>query len=259
MENKSNLALPIAIVVAGLLVAGAMFYTNRGNLKIEQPTDQKVTETFSVAPVTDTDSIMGSKDAEIVIVEYSDTECPACKYFHSVMQKVMGVYGVDNRVAWVYRYMPLDGLHEKARTEAIAIECAKVQGGNEVFWNYINEVFARTKSNDSLPETELPKIAKELKLDMTKWTKCLTDKETASVITSQEKTGIDAGARGTPNSFLIFKNKLSDKQVANLVTISAKYDEGLIRISDDKKTVNLSAGFPFDLMSVIIDNALLAK
>ena len=33
-----------------------------------------------------------------------------------IMQKVVDNYGKDNKVAWVYRYMPLDGLHEKART-----------------------------------------------------------------------------------------------------------------------------------------------
>ena len=259
MENKSNLALPIAIVVAGLLVAGAMFYTNRGNLKIEQPTDQKVTETFSVAPVTDTDSIMGSKDADIVVIEYSDTECPFCKVFHTTMQKVIGVYGAENKVAWVYRYMPLDALHKKARTEAIAIECAKVQGGNEAFWNFINAVYLKTASNDSLPETALPAIAKELKLDMTKWTKCLTDKETASVITAQEQTGKDAGVEGTPNNFLIFKKALSEKQIANLVTAFAKYPEGILRISDDGKIVNLGGAMPYEIMTLVIDNALLAK
>ncbi|MEI7513167.1 MAG: DsbA family protein [bacterium] len=259
MENKNNLALPIAIVVAGLIVAGAMFYTNRGNLKIEQPAEQKDTSTFSVAPVSDTDSIVGSKDADIVVIEYSDTECPFCKVFHTTMQKLMGVYGADNKVSWVYRYMPLDALHKKARTEAIAVECAKVQGGNEMFWNFINAVYAKTSSNDSLPETELTTIAKNLKLDMTKWTKCLTGNETASVVTAQEKTGTDAGVEGTPNNFLVFKKALTEKQIANLITAFAKYPEGILRISDDGKTVNLAGAMPYDLMTLVIDNGLLAK
>ncbi len=259
MENKNNLALPIAIVVAGLIIAGAMFYTNKSAPVQNTPTQKKATSAFSVAPVSDTDSILGSKDADVVIIEYSDTECPACKYFHGIMQKVMDNYGKDNKVAWVYRYMPLDELHEKARGEAMAVECAKAQGGNDIFWKYINEIFTKTKSNDSLPETELPKIATSLKLDMTKWTKCLTNKETADIVAAQEKTGIDAGARGTPNSFLVFKNKLSEVQIANLVVIAKKYDDGIIRISDDGKTVNLAAGFPYEIMSLIIDNALLAK
>jgi protein-disulfide isomerase len=259
METKSNLALPIAIVIAGLLVAGAMFYTNKGGSKIEQPAQKKTTEAFNVASVTDTDSIVGSKDADIVVVEYSDTECPYCKNFHATMQKVMETYGKDNKVAWVYRYMPLDSLHKKARKEAEAVECAKVQGGNDVFWKFINEVYSQTKSNDSLPETALPLIAKGLKLDMTKWNKCLADGETANVISAQEQTGKDAGVEGTPNNFLIFKKPLSDKQIANLVTAFAKYPEGLIRISDDGKIVNLGGAMPYNLMTLVIDNALLAK
>ncbi len=259
MENKSNLALPIAIVVAGLLVAGAMFYTNKGTLKIEKPVEKKSTSAFSVAPVTDTDSIMGSKDADVVVVEYSDTECPFCKSFHTTMHKIMGVYGTDNKVAWVYRHMPLDALHKKSRKEAQAVECAKTQGGNEAFWNFLDAVYSKTTSNDSLPETELPLIAKGLKLDMTKWTKCLTGDETAAIVTAQEQTGKDAGVEGTPNNFLVFKKALSDKQIANLVTAFAKYPEGILRISDDGKTVNLAGALPYDLMTLVIDNALLAK
>ena len=259
MENKSNLALPIAIVIAGVLVAGAMFYTNKDGKKIDQPTQKKATQALSVAPVTDTDSIVGSKNADVVIVEYSDTECPFCKVFHTTMQKLMGVYGNDNKVAWVYRYMPLDALHKKARKEAQAVECAKQQGGNEAFWNYINAVYSKTNSNDSLPETELTTIAKSLKLDMTKWSKCLTTEETASIVSAQEQTGKDAGAEGTPNNFLIFKKALSEKQIANLVTAFAKYPEGIIKISDDGKIVNLGGAMPYDLMTLVIDNALLAK
>lgn len=259
METKNNLALPIAIVIAGLIVAGAMFYTNKGGTKIEQPAQKKATEAFNVASVTDADSIVGSKDADVIVVEYSDTECPFCKVFHTTMQKVMSVYGKDNKVAWVYRYMPLDALHKKSRKEAVAIECAKQQGGNDAFWNFANAVYSQTTSNDSLPETVLPTIAKSLKLDMTKWTKCYTGDETASIVSAQEQTGKDAGVEGTPNNFLIFKKALSEKQISNLVTAFSKYPEGIIRISDDGKIVNLGGAMPYDLMTLVIDNALLAK
>ena len=175
------------------------------------------------------------------------------------MQKVMETYGKDNKVAWVYRYMPLDSLHKKARKEAEAIECAKVQGGNDIFWKFVNEVYSQTKSNDLLPETALTTIAKSLKLDMTKWNKCLTEGETANIVAAQEQTGKDAGVEGTPNNFLVFKKPLSDKQIANLVTAFAKYPPGILRISDGGKIVNLGGAMPYDLMALVIDNALLAK
>jgi protein-disulfide isomerase len=261
MENKSNLALPIAIVLAGLIVAGAMFYTNK-NGSVAKPEEKKVTQPLSVAPVTDADSIQGSKDADVVVIEYSDTECPYCKVFHNTMQKIMEKYGKDNKVSWVYRHMPIEDLHKKAWSEAIAVECAKAQGGNDVFWKYINEVYSQTKSNDALPETALTTIAKGLKLDMTKWTKCYTEKETLDIVKAQEKSGQDAGARGTPNNFLVFKKALSEEQIQNLVTAFARYIEaspGIIKISDDGKIVNLGGAMPYDLMTLVIDNALLAK
>ena len=235
-----------------------MFYTNKGN-KPTLPEQKKATQALSVAAVTDTDSIIGNKDADVVVVEYSDTECPFCKNFHSTMQRVIDTYGKDNKVAWVYRYMPLDVLHKKARKEAMAVECAKQQGGNEMFWKFINAIYTKTNSNDSLPETTLTAIAKENKLDMTKWTKCYTSEETAGIVSAQEKTGKDAGVEGTPNNFLIFKKPLTDKQIQNLVTAFAKYPEGLIKISDDGKIVNLGGAMPYDLMTLVIDNALLAK
>ena len=94
---------------------------------------------------------------------------------------------------------------------------------------------------------------------MTKWSKCLASGETAGVITAQEQTGKDAGVEGTPNNFLIFKKALSSKQIENLVTAFAKYPEGILRISDDGKIVNLGGAMPYDLMTLVIDNALLAK
>lgn len=257
--EKSNLALPIAIVLAGAIVAGAMFYTNKDSVKTTTPTEKKATEALNVAPVTPSDSILGKSDADIVVVEYSDTECPFCKVFHNTMKQVMDKYGADGKVAWVYRYMPLDSLHKKARGEAVAVECAKEQGGNDAFWKFADEVYSRTSSNDSLPATELPKIAKDIKLDITKWTACLATDAPAQIVAAQEKTGVDAGVEGTPNNFLIFKKPLSDTQIANLVSAFSKYPEGTIRISDDGKIVNLGGAMPYQLMALVIDNALLAK
>ena len=94
---------------------------------------------------------------------------------------------------------------------------------------------------------------------MTKWNTCYSGDETASVITAQEQTGKDAGVEGTPNNFLIFKKPLSETQISNLVTAFAKYPAGLVRISDDGKIVNLGGAMPYNLMTLVIDNALLAK
>ncbi len=133
MEETKKSALekfsvPVSIIIAGCIMAGALYYSN---LKAKEhkaiiETVQK-TETGSsskMRPVTAEDHILGNPNADLVIVEYSDTECPFCKQFHSTMRRVMTDYGNSGKVAWVYRHFPIDSLHSKARNEAEATECA---------------------------------------------------------------------------------------------------------------------------------------
>jgi len=96
-------------------------------------------------------------NAPVKIVEFSDTECPFCKRFHTTMQQV--VKDSNGQVAWVYRHFPLDQLHSKARKEAEATECAAELGGNEKFWAYLNRLMEVTPANDGLDLAELPVIA----------------------------------------------------------------------------------------------------
>ena len=93
-----------------------------------------------IRAVTADDHILGDiNTAKLVIVEYSDLECPFCKAFHSTMHQVMD----ENKgeIAWVYRHFPLTQIHPKAMQAALASECAWDQGGNEAFWKYADKVF----------------------------------------------------------------------------------------------------------------------
>ncbi len=104
-------------------------------------------------PVTSDDHIVGNINAKIIIVEYSDLECPFCKVFHNTMHQVVEQSNGD--VAWVYRHYPIAQLHPKAFREAEATECAWAQKGNEGFWKYIDKLFETTPSNNGLLESEL--------------------------------------------------------------------------------------------------------
>jgi protein-disulfide isomerase len=110
------------------------------------------TEKIDLDPVTDEDHILGSKDAQVVIVEYSDFECPFCYRFRPTMQKVMETYG--DKVAWVYRNYPLT-IHEHAYIKAQAAECAAKIGGNDAFWKYGNALFDSLAPKDTFDTTSL--------------------------------------------------------------------------------------------------------
>ncbi len=93
-------------------------------------------DTSAINPITADDHIRGNPNAPIIIVEYSDLECPWCRVFHDTMKKIIDEYGTGGQVAWVYRQLPLQQLHPNAPTLALASECVAGLGGNDAFWKF---------------------------------------------------------------------------------------------------------------------------
>ncbi len=205
--DTNKFAIPLAIVVAGALIAGSLYYSNKNLSQPVTTAQQESGKTASnqIKPVTEADYILGDPNADIVIVEYSDTECPFCKMFHQTLQKIIREYGPTGKVAWVYRHFPIDGLHPEARKQAHAAECAGDQGGNEKFWKYLDEIYARTKSNNGLPSSELSVIAKDVGLDGTAFNSCMESGKFYEKITAHYNDAIAAGGQGTPFSVMITK------------------------------------------------------
>lgn len=205
--------MPVAVVIAGALIAGAVIYsggktessTNTNNPQ-QQVVAQQTGDLEAMEPVSKDDHIRGNPDAPVKIVEYSDTECPFCKRFHPTMQQVMDEYGKDGKVAWVYRHFPLDQLHSKARKEAEATECAAELGGNDKFWAYLDRLMEVTPANNGLDPAELPKIAQYVGLDTAKFNECLSSGRYAKKIEEHVQNAVATGGNGTPWSIVVGKN-----------------------------------------------------
>lgn len=211
--QKNTLAMPIAVVIAGALIAGAVIYSS-GKAPaagtVNQPQQQQVAaqtgDLEQMTPITSKDHIRGDINAPVKIVEYSDTECPFCKRFHTTMKEVMDEYGKDGKVAWVYRHFPLDQLHSKARKEAVALECANEQGGNDKFWSYADRLYEVTPANNGLDPAELPKIAEYVGLDTAKFNTCLASTKYDKHIEDEVQNAQATGGNGTPWSIVVGKN-----------------------------------------------------
>lgn len=204
-ESSSNLTVPIAIVIAGLVIAGAIFYVNSGDRtsNTNGNTNDTQVENVDIRPVSEDDHILGNPNADIVIVEYSDFECPFCKDYHDTLHRVIDEYGADGTVAWVFRQLPIEQLHSKAPKEAQASECAAKLGGNDAFWAYADQIFAETPSNNGLNLDRLPEIATEIGLDRDAFTQCLESGEMSDEVQADVADAQAAGARGTPHSVII--------------------------------------------------------
>ena len=202
----SKLMVPLSIIIAAIVIAGALFMVNKGDSpKVANDNDAPAPTDVAadMKPVSEDDHILGNPNAEILIVEYSDTECPFCKRFHETMHQVIDEYGKDGKVAWVYRHFPLAQLHSKAQIEAEATECAFDQGGNTAFWAYTDKVYEITPSNDGFDLDELPKIAGELGLDVPEFERCLDDRDNKKKVEDQLADAFASGGRGTPHNIMV--------------------------------------------------------
>ena len=194
---KSQYVLPITIVVAGLLIAGAVFLVGKGGGAT--PSGPAGSQKISAREYTPgTDHILGNPNAAVKVVEYADLECPFCKTFNTTMHQVIDYYGPGSKVAWVYRPFPLGSIHSKAPKEAEAAECAADQGGDTAFFKYIDQVYAVTPSENNLDPAQLPIIAGKVGLDVNAFNTCLSSGKNAAKVQASYNEAISEGGQGTP-------------------------------------------------------------
>ncbi len=245
MQNIQKVIVPIAIVIAGGLIAGAIYFSgsnggakNNGKNNIADIAGNQDATSIVVAPVTSADHIQGSPTAKIVVIDYSDTECPFCKRFHDTLKRIYADYAKDGKVAWVYRHFPLD-MHTKAPKEAEATECANELGGPAVFWKYIDTIYTNTPANNGLDPAKLVTFAGDVGLDTTAFKKCLDSGKYTSKVSEAKAAGFKAGARGTP--YTVFA-----------VTVKGKTE--FIPLVDEKG--NGLGALPYEGMKSVIDKLL---
>ena len=193
---KSQYVLPLTIVVAGLLIAGAVFLTAKSGTTVTP--NNGTSQAINFRPVDTTDHTLGSPTATVQVIEYADLECPYCKQFQTTMHQVMDYYGQSGNVSWTYRPFPLAQIHSKAPKEAEAAECAADQGGNTAFFAYIDKLYSITPSENGLDLAQLPVIAQDVGLNVTTFNTCLSSGKYATKVQDSYNEAIKAGGTGTP-------------------------------------------------------------
>lgn len=206
---RQNLSIPIAIVIAAALIAGAIYLSGQNTPEQQATTDpdqqqqEQQTPERDVEPVTEDDHIRGNPNAPILLVEYSDYDCPFCKNFHDTMKQVMNEYGVDGKVAWVYRHFPLEQLHPNAPEIAAASECVAELGGSEAFWTFSDLIFSERGTNEPTDLSRLPEFAQTAGVNQGEFELCANSDKYAEEIDQNIQAAIAAGGRGTPHTIVI--------------------------------------------------------
>ena len=208
-SKNSNMMIPGAIIVAGVIIAGAVMYSSGATpqagsgqaaaVRAGGGAQNGVIE--NIKPVTEDDHIRGDFNAAVKIVEFSDLQCPFCQRFHATMKQVMENY--EGEVAWIYRHFPLESIHARARGEAEGSECAAELGGNDAFWKFVDALF-EAEPNVSL--ADLPQIAESIGLDRAAFKTCVDDRRYKDAVQADLEDATNSGGTGTPYSIVIAKD-----------------------------------------------------
>lgn len=201
-EQMQNLGTPIAIVIAGALVAAALYFGGYGGTGTPSQTGgNQPTEAPELVPVSTSDHVFGDSNAPITIIEYSDLECPFCKQFHGTMKAVIAAY--PGQVKWVYRNFPLEQLHPNAPKLAEAAECVAEVGGNDTYWAFIDEIFRRAPINTFFKMEELNAAVSAVGVNATAFNTCYQSGKYATKIQQEIQDAVASGGNGTPHNILV--------------------------------------------------------
>ena len=88
-QTNRNLFFPITIVIVGIIFSAGIFIYRTNQKSDAGDINKNIPQEVGIKPITNQDKILGNPNADIIIVEYADFECPYCKVFHGVMQEVM--------------------------------------------------------------------------------------------------------------------------------------------------------------------------
>ena len=138
--------------------------------------------------------VLGSREAKVIIVEFSDFECPACRAAQPIVKQVVAEYG--DKILFVYRHFPIITAHQYALKAAEASEAAGEQGK---FWGYHDLLFA---NQENMADEDLIRYAKKLNLDMKKFEEALNSGKFRDKVTDDMDDAGKFGVTATPTFFI---------------------------------------------------------
>ena len=146
------------------------------------------------ALTTGDDAAVGPKDAKVTILHYFDYQCPFCTKVVPTIEQILKDYPNDVRV--VFKMHPLSSIHPNAMPAAEAAMAAKAQGK---FFEMHKKLF---QNQQQLTREKFVEIAKEIGLNVDKFTKDLDSHAYAAGIQKDVSEVEGIGATGTPASFI---------------------------------------------------------
>ena len=206
MGNQKDRLLPISILIAAVLIAGAVVYSGFKKTPATNtaPTEPD-TEQISVKPQIGDDVVLGDPNAAVTFIEFGDYQCPFCgKFYKETEPLIRKNYIETGKVKMIYKDFAFLG--PESIFAAQAAECAKEQGK---YWSYHDVLFEEEfkdgqENNGNLNREFFKEIALGLKMNSDEFLKCFDSEKYAAEVENDIKEAKAAMGQqaSTPTSFI---------------------------------------------------------
>ncbi len=235
---REQVLAPLILILLGAVIVGGIGYLGRSarrsameatrpasvpprRAEAPRSTPRSVAERPSSEIVLDIAEapFKGAKDARLVIVEFSDYQCPFCaRHVRETMPQIERTYVQTGKVKYVFRDFPLEAIHPQAFRAAEAARCAGDQGK---FWEMHDRLFAHP---NALEEKDLIAHAEALGLDAKRFRQCLERRRFAERVRRDLWEGQRAGVRGTPSFLVGFAESRGKVRVVRVLRGAQPYE-----------------------------------
>lgn len=176
MSTKSKITW--LAILAVVIVLGVWYYQSRPQY----------------ANVDSPRPVKGDPKSSIIVEEFSDFQCPACRAAQPTVEQILRQFG--DKILFKYKHFPLLSIHANAFNAALAAECANDQGQ---FWEYHDLLFA---NQDNLRSSRLVSLATGLGMNQESLAACLGSRAKSAVVTADMNEGTRRNVNSTPSFFI---------------------------------------------------------
>lgn len=192
-------------ILVWIIVLFAILATLVGFMKLITTGPNSTSQTVNIT-INPSDWQKGNQESKVILVEYSDFQCPACAFYQEDLKKILSEFG--DKINFIYRHYPLVQIHKSAYLAAQTAEAAGMQGK---FWEMHDQLFETQNSwsKENNPKDAFMVVADKLGLDKNKLEKDINLTTVKNKIDNDIKSGDEYGINSTP-TFFLNGNKLKD-------------------------------------------------
>ena len=214
LKKTRQLHMPSIALGAGIAISCLVLGVFLGNF-IDEENSQLLVETPTITNIEKQQNMsnlatlvkngspmLGNINAPLTLVEFGDYQCSYCKrHFDQTHDLIMKNYVATSKVKILFKDMIVTP-GEDSVNAAHAAHCAKDQG---MFWKYHYMLYNSWEGESTgwVTDDNLNKFAKNIDLDMNKFSKCMSENKWMKLISASENDAKIMGITGTPSFFLI--------------------------------------------------------